>query len=186
MAHIRQHLVFRTVPGLANGEAGLVPAVERIVTGLDSDQPITSIATVDQILLRSTSGTKSYVQILGLFAGMALALALVGIYGVMSYIVSERTHEIGVHLALGAQRAQVLGMVIKLGLKLTLLGVALGVTLALGLTRLIAGLLYGVKPADPLTLAAVSVMLTCSALLACYLPARRATKVDPMVALRHE
>jgi len=110
----------------------------------------------------------------------------VGIYGVMSYFVSERTHEIGIRVALGAFPSDVISLVGKLGLKLTLLGVAIGIGLAIGLTRLIAGFLVEVKPTDPLTYAVVAVVLVAVALLACYIPARRASKVDPMVALRYE
>ncbi|MFZ0864501.1 MAG: FtsX-like permease family protein [Candidatus Sulfotelmatobacter sp.] len=117
---------------------------------------------------------------------MAVLLALVGIYGVMSYFVSERTHEIGIRLALGALPSDVFSLVGKLGLKLTLIGIVIGVGLALGLTRLIADFLFGVKPTDPATYAAVALGLILVALLACYIPARRATKVDPIVALRYE
>lgn len=127
-----------------------------------------------------------YMQLLGIFAGVAVLLAAVGIYGVMSYSVNERTHEIGIRMALGAHRADVLGLVAKLGLKLTGIGVAIGVGLALGLTRLISSFLFGVKPSDPITYAAVALGLAGIALLACYIPARRAAKVDPMVALRYE
>jgi putative ABC transport system permease protein len=113
-------------------------------------------------------------------------LAAVGIYGMMAYFVSERTREIGIRIALGAQRSNVLGMVAKLGLKLTLIGIVIGTALAIGLTRLIARLLFGVSATDPTTFVAVAIVLAAVALLACYIPARRATKVDPMVALRYE
>ena len=186
MAHIRQQLVIRVAGGSRGGVGGLAPEVKRVVTELDPDQPVTAIETMDQILAGSTGDTVFFVQLFGIFAGIALALAMVGIYGVMSYIVTERTHEIGIRVALGARRSQVLGLIVRLGLKLTLIGVAVGVAIAVALTRLIVGLLYGVKPTDPFTLAAVSLVLTGTALLACYLPARRATKVDPMVALRYE
>ena len=120
------------------------------------------------------------------WAAIAVLLAAVGIYGMMAYFVSERTREIGIRIALGAQRSNVLGMVAKLGLKLTLIGVVIGMALALGLTRLIAKLLFGVSATDPITFAAVAMVLAAVALLACHIPARRATKVDPMVALRYE
>jgi len=125
-------------------------------------------------------------RILGIFAGIAVLLAVVGIYGVMSYFVSERTHEIGIRVALGALPSDVLSLIGKLGLKLTLIGVAIGVGLAIGLTRMIAGFLVGVKPTDPVTYAVVAVVLVSVALLACYIPARRASRVDPVVALRYE
>ena len=123
---------------------------------------------------------------LGIFAGIAISLAVVGIYGVMSYFVSERTHEIGIRIALGALPSDVVSLVGKLGLKLTLIGVVIGVGLAIGLTRLIAGFLVGVKPTDPVTYAVVAMVLVGVASLACYIPARRASRVDPMVALRYE
>jgi putative ABC transport system permease protein len=125
-------------------------------------------------------------RVLGIFAGMAVLLAVMGIYGVMSYFVNERTREIGIRVALGARPFDVLGLVAELGLKLAAIGVAIGLTLALGLARLIASFLFDVKPTDPLTYAAVAAVLIAVALLATYIPARRATKVDPMIALRYE
>jgi putative ABC transport system permease protein len=125
-------------------------------------------------------------QLLGIFAGVAVLLAAVGIYGVMSYSVSERTHEIGIRMALGAHRTDVLGLIARLWLKLTCIGVGIGAALAFGLARLISTFLFGVKPTDPPTYAAVAVGLAAIALLACYIPARRAIKVDPIVALRYE
>jgi putative ABC transport system permease protein len=120
------------------------------------------------------------------FAVLALALAGIGIYGVISYSVSKRAHDIGIRMALGARRGSVLGLVMKQGLRLALIGTALGLIGALVLTRFLSSFLYGVKPTDPLTFIAVSALLTAVALSATYLPARRATKVDPMVALRYE
>jgi ABC-type antimicrobial peptide transport system permease subunit len=181
-----QNLVVRTANSLTGHEGNLAAGVKKIVAGMDPDQPVTEIMTVDQILAESIGDQRFYMRILGIFAGIAVALAVVGIYGVMSYFVSERTHEIGIRVALGALPSDVLALVGKLGLKLTLIGVAIGIGLAVGLTRLIAGFLVGVKSTDPVTYAAVSVVLLSVALLACYIPARRAARVDPMVALRYE
>jgi putative ABC transport system permease protein len=177
-----QNLVVRKT----SGQPDLTSAVKKIVAELNPDQPITDIMTMDQVVAESIGDWRFYMRILGIFAGIAVLLAVVGIYGVMSYFVNERTREFGIRVALGALPSDVLSLVGKLGLRLTLIGVALGVGLAIGLTRLIAVFLVGVKPTDPVTYATVSVVLVGVALLACYIPARRATKVDPMVALRYE
>ena len=125
-----------------------------------------------------------YMQLLGIFASVAILLAAVGIYGVMSYSVNQRTHEIGIRMALGAQPYDVLALVAKWDCSCTCIGIVLGAGLALGLARLISTFLFGVKPSDPITYVAVALALAAVAFLACYIPARRATKVDPMVALR--
>jgi len=160
--------------------------VKKIVSELDPDQPVGEALTMDQVLARSMGDYSSYTEVLGIFAGIAVLLAVTGIYGVMSYFVNERTREFGIRVALGAQSSDVLGMVLMTGLRLSLIGVGIGTVLAVGAMYAIAALLYEVKPWDPLTYAAVGGTLTTVALLACLLPARRATKVDPIGALRCE
>ena len=140
--------------------------------------------TMDEIVSGSLAGRRFSVTVLGIFAALALILACVGIYGVISHLASQRTHEIGIRMALGAGRREVLRMVIGEGAKMALLGVAIGLATAYGLTRLIAAMLFGVSAHDPLTFAGVAVLLTLVALVASYIPAWRATKVDPMSALR--
>ncbi len=183
--HIAQMIVVRVAPGSA-WERDFAANIKRVVGKIDPDQPVTDVMTMDRFLAGSIDDSRFVMRLLEIFAAMALLLAAVGIYGVMSYFVNERTREFGLRMALGADRASVLGLVTKLGLKLTLAGVVVGAALAFALTRLIARFLFGVSPADPITFGAVAVVLVSIALLACYLPARRATKVDPMVALRHE
>jgi ABC-type antimicrobial peptide transport system permease subunit len=135
---------------------------------------------------KSVARTSFTLVMLGIAGAMALALGVIGIYGVISYTVSQREREIGIRLALGAQGGDVLQMVLRQGAKMALFGVAIGMAGAFGLTRLMTGLLFGVGPVDPLTFGVVAALLTVVALAACYLPARRATKVDPMVALRQD
>jgi putative ABC transport system permease protein len=185
MSHIAQSIMTRVAPG-SSLESDFASNIKKAAAKIDPDQPLTNIMTMNRFLAGSIDDSQFMMRLLEIFAGMALLLAAIGIYGVMSYFVSERTHEIGIRIALGAERASVLGLVTGLGLKLTIIGVAIGAALAFALTRLIARFLFGVSPADPTTFAAVAVVLLSVALLACYLPARRATKVDPMVALRHE
>jgi len=164
----------------------LTAAVRGAVLAIDKNQPVYDIKTMDDTLSASIANSRLVVLLFGVFALFALLLATVGIYGVISYSVAQHTHEIGIRMALGAQRTDVLRLVVEQGMKLTLLGVVAGITAALVLTRVMASLLYGVSPTDPLVFAGVGLLLTIVALLACYIPARRASKVDPMVALRYE
>lgn len=170
----------------ASNPAGLAGAVRQAVENIDREQPVYAVKTMEQYVSESVTDQRLAVFLLAAFAGLALILAAVGIYGVISYSVSQRTHEIGVRAALGAQQGDILRLVMGQGLRLVLLGAIAGIISALALTRLMASLLYGVNPADPLTLIVVSFVLTAAAMLACYIPARRATKVDPTIALRHE
>jgi len=163
-----------------------VPAVKNAIRAVDKDQPIFNVRTMDEIISGVVSAQRLAFILLGIFAFLALTLAAVGIYGVTSYSVSQRTHEIGVRMALGARESDVFRLVVGHGLTLGLVGVGLGVAGALLLTRFLASLLYGIRPTDPLTYLVVSVVLTAVAALASYIPARRATKVDPMEALRYE
>ena len=164
----------------------LTKAVRSAVWSVDQDQPIANVRTMQQVQSDSIARQRFNMLLLAIFAALALVLAVVGLYGVMSYTVAQNRREIGIRIALGAQSCDVLRLVIGQGLVLTLLGVGMGVLGAIGLTRLIANLLFGISPTDPLTFVGVSVLLVVVALLACYLPARRAMKVDPMVALRYE
>jgi putative ABC transport system permease protein len=171
----------------AEADAGLLASVLRKeVMAVDPDQPVSNIQTMEQLMAASITRPRFVMLLLGLLSLIALVLAAVGIYGLMSYSIVERTHEIGIRMALGAQEADVLRMVVGQGLKLIAVGLFIGVAGAFLLTRLMSSLLYGVSAVDPLTFGAVSLLLTLVALLACYVPARRATRVDPMVALRYE
>ena len=164
----------------------LITAVTRVVSGMDQDTPLFDVKTMEEYLGASVATPRFSTTLLSIFAGVALVLTIVGLYGVMSYSVAQRTNEIGIRLALGAQTRDVLLMVIKHGSKLILIGLAIGLAAAFALTRWIASLLFGVTAKDPLTFAAVAVVLAIVALIACYVPALRATKVDPMDALRCE
>jgi putative ABC transport system permease protein len=169
-----------------NDPRSLAGAIQREVQSLDRDIPVSLIKTLDQYLGVAVAQPKFNALLLGLFAGLALLLTAIGLYGVMAYSVIQRTQEIGIRLALGAQTGDVLRMVLRQGLRLTALGLALGLAASYALTRYMQALLFNVRPTDPLTFAVIALMLVSVALLACYFPARRATKVDPMVALRYE
>jgi putative ABC transport system permease protein len=164
----------------------LAAPLRGVVRQIDANVPVSRVQTMSALAARATSGARFNLLLTALFAALALVLASVGVYGVMSYAVSERAHEIGVRIALGAQGADVVGMIVRQGMRLALLGVVVGVACALALTRLASGLLYGVSATDPLTFAAVALLLATVALAACFVPARRATRIDPLAALREE
>jgi len=166
--------------------AAIVTVIKNAIRAVDKDQPIFNVKTMDEIISGVVSAQRLASILLGIFAFLALALAAIGIYGVTSYSVSQRTHEIGVRMALGARESDVFRLVVGHGLTLGLVGVGLGVAGALVLTRFLASLLYGIRTTDPLTYLAVALLLTAVAALASYIPARRAIKVDPMEALRYE
>ncbi|HXT77497.1 MAG TPA: ABC transporter permease [Candidatus Eisenbacteria bacterium] len=184
-AHLHKALVVRTVSS-PDATTNLAVLVKNAVAEVDPNQPVTNIATMQRVLDESLGDSRFFMQLFGIFAGIAVLLSAVGIYGVMSYTVSQRTHEIGIRMALGADRSHVLGLIAKLWLRLTGIGVLIGTALALIVARLISSFLFGVQPSDPLTYALVALALAGIALLACYIPARRALKVDPLVALRYE
>src|SRR5687767_14215779 len=164
----------------------LVPAIRKEVQAIDPEQPIATLRTMEEWVSRATATPRYRTALLGLFAGLAMILAATGIYGVMSYSVAQRTHEIGVRMALGARHRDVLRLVVSQGMLLVVVGLGIGLVAAFGLTRLMASLLFGVTAKDPLTFAAVAGLLAVVAFIACYIPARRATKVDPLTALRYE
>jgi putative ABC transport system permease protein len=164
----------------------LTETVRQTIWKVDPDQPMWKIRTVEFLVNRSFANRQFLMALMGIFAALALVLTMIGLYGVITYLVNQRTREIGVRMALGAQVRDIMQMVLKQGMLLVLSGVALGIVGAWLLSRLISRLLYQVSATDPQTFAGVVLLLTVVALLACYLPARRAAKVDPLVALRHE
>jgi putative ABC transport system permease protein len=178
----RMNLVLRTTAD----PLALTAAVRREVQALDPNQPVYNVTTMEQTLDRSLATQRLSTMLLMMFACVALVLAAVGIYGVMSYVVTQRRHEIGIRIALGAQRVDVLRLVLRQGMWLTACGVLVGLVAAFALSRLMASLLFGVSPTDPLTFGLVALGLAVVTLIACLVPARRALKVDPMIALRYE
>jgi putative ABC transport system permease protein len=184
VSHLWQDLAIRTASTARAAE--LPNEIRQIVAELDPDQPIGNFSPMDRIFVAAMGVPEFYMQLLSLFAGVAVFLAGIGIYGVISYFVSQHTHDIGIRMALGAHPKDILQWITKLGLKLVTIGIVVGIALALGLSRLLSAVLFGVTPTDPATYLVVALVLMSIAAIACYIPARRATKVDPMVALRYE
>ena len=166
--------------------SGLLNSIQRANREMSSHQVIYSVQTMNEVVSITLAGRRFAMILLAVFAALALVLAGVGIYGVIAYVVGQRTQEIGIRMALGAQRGDVLRLILARGGKLTLIGVGVGLGAAVWLTRLMNSLLYGIRSTDPLTFVAVAIVLTAVGLGACYIPARRAANVDPMVALRYE
>ncbi|HKC85035.1 MAG TPA: FtsX-like permease family protein, partial [Blastocatellia bacterium] len=183
--YTQQPFPFMTLVLRADGDpAGLNEAIRREILKLDREQPVVSINMLERLVSASTTEQQSLGLLLGIFVAVAVGLAAVGLYGVMSFVVTRRTQEIGIRMALGARRLDVHVLILRHGARLTLCGVAVGLLAAWAVTRLLATELYGVGATDPLTFIGVSLLLIGVSLLACYIPARRATKVDPLVALR--
>lgn len=166
--------------------ATMASAIRDTIWAVDRDQPISSVEPLESLIATVNAGYRVITKLMVFFGALAMLLGGIGIYGVMSQLVSQRTHEIGIRTALGASRTQVMAMVIAQGLNLTVLGVALGVLWALGITRLLATMLYQVAPNDPLTFVVVPLVFAVVGTVACSIPARRAVNVDPLVALRYE
>jgi putative ABC transport system permease protein len=187
LAHAQEPWSAMTVMVRTAGDPGrLAAAVRNQVWALDREQPVYDVKTLDELLAGSVAPRRFIMLLVTLFSAFALVLAALGIYGVVSYSVNQRTREIGIRMALGARRGEVLGLIVAQGLVLALIGVAAGLAGAYAVTRAMTELLYGVRPMDPLTLVAVSSLLMAVALMATLVPARRASRIDPMVALRYE
>jgi predicted permease len=181
------HFSYLTLVVRTSGDsAALAPTIRRAVSSLDQNVPLSEVQTMDQVVADANAGTRFYLLLLGIFAAVAVLLAAVGIYGVMSYSVSRRTHEIGIRMALGARRTDVVTPIVADGLVLAMLGVGAGLVGAFTVTRVMASMLYSVRATDPITFAGVTMVLMAVAAAASFLPAWRAAKVDPVVALRHE
>src|SRR5262245_13269585 len=187
LSYPRQPRPYRYLLARASGDpAGLAAAIRSQVSSIDKDQPVTAIATISEVIASTTAPRRFNTLLLAIFATVALALAATGIYSVISYSVTQRTQEVGVRMALGARQGDVIRLILKQGLALTLIGIVAGVLGALAAARVMSGLLYEVTATDPATFVAISLLLAIVALLACYLPARRAARVEPIAALRHE
>jgi predicted permease len=194
---LQDNAIQNTVGGMGavvrfKGESGgsevspMFASVRSAVQAQNSQNVVSDVQTLDEVIAGTLARRRFSMMVLGVFAGVALLLASLGIYGVISYLVGQRTHEIGIRMALGAGRMEILRLVLSHGMKMVILGIVVGLIAAFGLTRLMATMLFGVGPTDPPTFAIIVAVLMGVALLACYLPARRATKVDPLIALRSE
>jgi putative ABC transport system permease protein len=175
-------LVVRT----AGDAARFQTAIQKEIRAIDPEQPIADVRTMKEVIARSIARPRFNTLLLAIFAGVALLLASVGLYGVMNYSATQRIHEVGIRMALGASRADIMRLVVGNGMLLTLIGIAIGVISSLGLTRVMQSFLFGVGATDAVTFVAVCALLTTVALLANYFPARRATRVNPVIALRYE
>ena len=186
-AYMTGHMSYITlVVRTAGNPADLAPAVKQTVWSIDRNLPISDVQTMDRVVADATAQPRFEMLLLGVFAVIALVLAAVGIYGVISYSVSRRTREIGIRIALGASRTDVLRMVVRQAIVQALAGAAVGLAGALLVSRLMARMLYGVQPTDPITFGGVAIILVLAALFASCVPARRATRIEPMIALRNE
>jgi predicted permease len=179
-------IVVRSNASSGDVQPAFVSAIRQVVQSQNSQNVISNMQTMNEVIAGSLAQRRFSMILLGSFAAVALLLATLGIYGVVSYLVGQRTHELGIRVALGAKRSDILRLVLSHGMKMTLLGVAIGLLAAFALTRLMTTMLFGVSAADPLTFGFIALLLIAVALLACYIPARRATKVDPLVALRYQ
>jgi putative ABC transport system permease protein len=185
MAQLPWSQVTLLVRSQRNGPA-IVSAVRSKIADADPTLPVSGVASMEDIVATSVAQPRLIMQLVGFFAGLALVLAAVGIYGVMTHSVNSRKQEMGIRVALGARPVEILHLVVGQGMRLTLVGVALGIAASFALTRLLATLLFNVRATDPLIFGGAAMVLTATALLACYLPARRATRVDPIEVLRYE
>jgi putative ABC transport system permease protein len=165
---------------------GLAGTIRAQILAVDKDQPVYDMSTMEQRLSRTLAPSQFNLLLMSIFASAAVLLAVVGVYGLIAHLVSQRSHEFGIRIALGAQPRDILKLVLSKGLVLTLLGVGIGLAASLALTRFLSTLLFDVSATDPLTFISISVLLASVALFACYIPARRATRVDPMAALKYE
>jgi ABC-type antimicrobial peptide transport system permease subunit len=170
----------------AGDPQAVTTAIRSSLRNMSSDQVMYEVQTMEEVIADTLAERRFSMIVLGVFAALALGLASMGIYGVISYLVGQRTREIGIRIALGAKRGDMLRMVLGEGMKMAVIGVGVGLIASLGLTRLMANMLFGVKATDPLTFAVLALILVAVALVACYVPARRAMQVDPIVALRYE